>query len=187
MKKLIINILILFGVISFSSVSSAEDGAIKFTNTVMKEIVEKNKKGEDVISYIEPGLALPGNTMLYTITFENISNQPVSGIVVNDPLPNNSKYLANTATGRNTDITFSADGENFAVPGKLILTDKSGRSWTASADSYTHIRWKYKQTLKPGWQVVMPSNAEDAAGLLRYALRDNNPTIFFAPNFSRWF
>ncbi len=30
-----------------------------------------------------------------------------------------------------------------------------------------------------GWQVAMPSNAEDAAGLLRYALRDNNPTIFF--------
>ncbi len=30
-----------------------------------------------------------------------------------------------------------------------------------------------------GWQVVMPSNAQDAVGLLRYALRDNNPTIFF--------
>ncbi|WP_343032265.1 thiamine pyrophosphate-dependent enzyme [Marinicella rhabdoformis] len=30
-----------------------------------------------------------------------------------------------------------------------------------------------------GWQVAMPSNAEDAVGLMRYALRDNNPTIFF--------
>lgn len=30
-----------------------------------------------------------------------------------------------------------------------------------------------------GWQVAIPSNAEDAVGLLRYALRDNNPTIFF--------
>ena len=30
-----------------------------------------------------------------------------------------------------------------------------------------------------GWQVAMPSNAEDAVGLLRYGLRDNNPTIFF--------
>ncbi|MCJ8268756.1 MAG: alpha-ketoacid dehydrogenase subunit beta, partial [Psychrosphaera sp.] len=27
--------------------------------------------------------------------------------------------------------------------------------------------------------IVMASNAQDAAGLLRYALRDNNPTIFF--------
>ncbi|VAW33830.1 Branched-chain alpha-keto acid dehydrogenase, E1 component, alpha subunit / Branched-chain alpha-keto acid dehydrogenase, E1 component, beta subunit [hydrothermal vent metagenome] len=30
-----------------------------------------------------------------------------------------------------------------------------------------------------GWQVAMPSNAQDAVGLLRYALRNNNPTIFF--------
>ncbi|HEY8164270.1 MAG TPA: transketolase C-terminal domain-containing protein [Gemmatimonadaceae bacterium] len=30
-----------------------------------------------------------------------------------------------------------------------------------------------------GWQVAIPSNAEDAVGLLRTALRGNNPTIFF--------
>jgi 2-oxoisovalerate dehydrogenase E1 component len=30
-----------------------------------------------------------------------------------------------------------------------------------------------------GWQVCFPSNAEDAVGLLRAALRSNNPTIFF--------
>ncbi|NGP88439.1 alpha-ketoacid dehydrogenase subunit alpha/beta [Fodinibius halophilus] len=30
-----------------------------------------------------------------------------------------------------------------------------------------------------GWQLVMPSNAQDAVGLLRSALRSNNPTIFF--------
>lgn len=31
----------------------------------------------------------------------------------------------------------------------------------------------------PGWQVAMPSNAEDAVGLLRFAMRDRNPTLFF--------
>lgn len=30
-----------------------------------------------------------------------------------------------------------------------------------------------------GWQVLMPSNAEDAVGLLRSALRGNDPVIFF--------
>jgi 2-oxoisovalerate dehydrogenase E1 component len=30
-----------------------------------------------------------------------------------------------------------------------------------------------------GWQVAVPSNAEDAVGLIRTAMRSNNPTIFF--------
>jgi 2-oxoisovalerate dehydrogenase E1 component len=30
-----------------------------------------------------------------------------------------------------------------------------------------------------GWQVAIPSNAEDAVGLLRAAMRSSNPTIFF--------
>ncbi|PIP81041.1 MAG: pyruvate dehydrogenase, partial [Gammaproteobacteria bacterium CG22_combo_CG10-13_8_21_14_all_40_8] len=47
-----------------------------------------------------------------------------------------------------------------------------GDPWHSMCDE---VEWVHKT----GWQVVMPSNAEDAAGLLRYALRDNNPTIFF--------
>jgi len=47
-----------------------------------------------------------------------------------------------------------------------------GDPWHSMCDE---VEWAHKT----GWQIVMPSNAEDAAGLLRYALRDNNPTIFF--------
>ena len=47
-----------------------------------------------------------------------------------------------------------------------------GDPWHSMSDE---VEWAHKT----GWQVIMPSNAEDAAGLLRYALRDNNPTIFF--------
>ena len=47
-----------------------------------------------------------------------------------------------------------------------------GDPWHSMSDE---VEWAHKT----GWQVVMPSNAEDAVGLLRHALRDNNPTIFF--------
>ncbi|WP_083704992.1 transketolase C-terminal domain-containing protein [Motiliproteus sp. MSK22-1] len=47
-----------------------------------------------------------------------------------------------------------------------------GDPWHSMSDE---VEWAHKT----GWQIAMPSNAEDAAGLLRYALRDNNPTIFF--------
>ena len=47
-----------------------------------------------------------------------------------------------------------------------------GDPWHSMSDE---VEWAHKI----GWQVAMPSNAEDAVGLLRFALRDNNPSIFF--------
>jgi 2-oxoisovalerate dehydrogenase E1 component len=55
------------------------------------------------------------------------------------------------------------------IPGGFA---KRGDPWHSMSDE---VEWAHKV----GWQVVMPSNAEDAVGLLRYAMRDNNPTIFF--------
>ena len=55
------------------------------------------------------------------------------------------------------------------VPGGFA---KRGDPWHSMSDE---VEWVHKV----GWQLAMPSNAEDAVGLLRYALRDNNPSIFF--------
>ncbi|MCW8907282.1 MAG: thiamine pyrophosphate-dependent enzyme [Sedimenticola sp.] len=49
---------------------------------------------------------------------------------------------------------------------------KCGDPWHSQCQE---VKWAHAI----GWQVVMPSNAEDAVGLLRSALRSNNPTIFF--------
>lgn len=49
---------------------------------------------------------------------------------------------------------------------------KCGDPWHSQCQE---VKWAHAI----GWQVAMPSNAEDAVGLLRYALRSHNPTIFF--------
>ena len=49
---------------------------------------------------------------------------------------------------------------------------KVGDPWHSVTDE---VRWAHAV----GWQMVFPSNAADAAGLLRAALRSPNPTIFF--------
>ncbi len=48
---------------------------------------------------------------------------------------------------------------------------KCGDPWHSQTGE---VKWAHAV----GWQVAMPSNAEDAVGLLRTALRDNNPTVF---------
>ncbi|MEM7799123.1 MAG: transketolase C-terminal domain-containing protein [Chloroflexota bacterium] len=49
---------------------------------------------------------------------------------------------------------------------------KIGDPWHSVTSEVTFVH-------QPGWQVAVPSNAEDAVGLLRSALRGHDPVIFF--------
>jgi 2-oxoisovalerate dehydrogenase E1 component len=49
---------------------------------------------------------------------------------------------------------------------------RCGDPWHSQCDEASFIH-------AVGWQVVFPSNAEDAVGLLRSAMRANEPTVFF--------
>ena len=136
---------------SFATVNAhAEEGAIRFSNNAFKQVVSKAADGSVQYDYIEPGLVLPDDVILYEIVFENISNQEVSNIVINNPIPNNSKYRDSSATGDSTVITFSVDGKNFASANSLTVKDKTGKTWQAKPEDYVAIRWVYKKALKPG-------------------------------------
>ena len=55
------------------------------------------------------------------------------------------------------------------VPGGFF---KCGDPWHSQTNEVAFVH-------QPGWMVAVPSNAEDAVGLLRTALRGNDPVIFF--------
>ncbi|MCL6678343.1 thiamine pyrophosphate-dependent enzyme [Sphingomonas sp. RG327] len=55
------------------------------------------------------------------------------------------------------------------IPGGFF---KCGDPWHSQTNEVEFIH-------NPGWKVAVPSNAEDAVGLLRAALRGNDPVIFF--------
>ncbi len=140
-----------FSLLLLPAQAFSEEGPVKFANKVLKQVIKAGKNGEKQFSYVEPTLATPGDVMLYSITFENIGKEPVNNIVVNNPIPNNSKYRMNSATGKNTKITFSIDGgKAFGNPEDLVVKDKTGKSWVAKPEEYTHIRWVYEKSLAPG-------------------------------------
>ena len=55
------------------------------------------------------------------------------------------------------------------IPGGFF---KAGDPWHSQSNE---VKWVHGI----GWKVAMPSNAEDAVGLLRSAMRGNDPVIFF--------
>jgi len=63
----------------------------------------------------------------------------------------------------------------FAAPVVVRLPGgffKCGDPWHSQTNEVQFVH-------SPGWMVAVPSNAEDATGLLRAALRGNDPVIFF--------
>lgn len=147
--KVLTTLLIPVLALIFSANASAE-GAILFANKAFKQVSTKAADGTVKYDYVEPGLVLPKDVILYEITFENISDKDVENIVINNPIANNSQYRANSAAGDSTDITFSVDGKSFAKADALKVTDKTGKTWQAKPEDYTVIRWVYKKALKPG-------------------------------------
>jgi len=66
-------------------------------------------------------------------------------------------------------------GNRFAAPMVVRMAggfSKCGDPWHSQTNE---VQWVHAI----GWKVAVPSNAEDAVGLLRAALRGNDPAIFF--------
>ena len=80
-----------------------------------------------------------------------------------------TEQLANCGTIRWRTANHFAAPVVVRMPGGFA---KCGDPWHSVCNE---VQWIHSF----GWQVAFPSNAEDAVGLLRTALRSNNPTIFF--------
>ncbi|MEO1573406.1 MAG: hypothetical protein AAFU65_00415 [Pseudomonadota bacterium] len=116
-----------------------------------KEVRTVNADG-DVKTTMQPAEAVvPGDEVVYTVTFANEGDEPATNIVVTDPVPEQMRYVENSAFGPGTEITFSVDGgKTFAARDDLAVSDARGNTRPARASDLTHIRWGFRQVLAPG-------------------------------------
>ena len=116
------------------------------------EVVEKGAK----IKKVAPAQkTVPGDEVLYTITYTNKTAKPAEKVAVTNPVPKHTRYKDGSAAGDGAEIAYSVDGgKTFATPDKLsvAIKDKSGKDSVrpAVAQDYTHIRWLLKQNVAPG-------------------------------------
>ena len=154
MKKLLFITTLIFSFALQPLVAKA-DGAVRFSNNAFKQVIKEDTAGNKTFDYVDPGLVIPGDVIMYEVGFENISDQPITNIVINNPIPNNSAYRQGSATTTDYDVTFSVDGKDFKPADKLVVKDKQGQTWLAKPEQYRHIRWVYKNTLQPGEKKIV--------------------------------
>ena len=66
-------------------------------------------------------------------------------------------------------------GGQFSFP--LVVIAMSGTGWTVGAQHNHNLEAWFVHS--PGLKVVMPSSADDFKGMLKAAIRDDNPVLFF--------
>lgn len=131
--------------------SSAAQGRIELTTKAEQEVTTTNEAGNEVTNIVPAGKVVPGTVVIYTITAENVSGDPVNSVVINDPIPEHMTYVEGSAEGEGTDIVFSVDaGSTYGVQDSLRVSDGAGGTRSPEAKDYTHIRWTLTTELAPG-------------------------------------
>jgi uncharacterized repeat protein (TIGR01451 family) len=136
--------------LSLSLMSLIVNAEVTLTNTVFEVITITNQDGSKQDQWQEPDKLLPGERVGYQIEVNNKGNEPAADIVIENPIPEHTTYVQDSAKGLNTLIEFSVDnGKTFALPANLFM-EKEGKRVQANAVDYTQVRWKLNQPLAAG-------------------------------------
>ena len=123
---------------------------IQLDMSVVKEITVKDANGESKVELVEPKLVVPGDEVIYKITYTNVGKEPTTSVVVTNRIPEHMTYVRDTAEGANTDVVFSIDGSKFAPREQLTVRTPEGKERPATEQDLTFIRWVVNSAVTPG-------------------------------------
>ena len=131
----------------------AEKGSLKVTNISETEIIVTNDKGEKEKKLVNTSKVsiVPGDVVIYTIVYENVSDKTADNITITDHVPGHMVYIGGSATGDDTEITFSIDkGKSYHRPEELMIKKLDNTERVALPEEYQSIRWLVKRSIKAG-------------------------------------
>ncbi len=139
-------------IITAGQARADQKGHIELKMVVEQEVTVANEYGEKTVERTGAKLVLPGDEVIYTITYRNIGEKEATDVVISNPIPEHMIYIAGTALGDGTDIIYSVDGSHFGTADKLKveLPLPDGGERPATAQDYSHIRWILKMPVAPG-------------------------------------
>lgn len=125
-------------------------GCISLKTVAETEQEVVNEKGERVRRLMPAARVTPGTEVVWTVTASNLCSQPVGNVLIDNPMPEHMRYVADSALGAGAEISYSLDGRYYGSPDTLRVRDGDGRERLARADEYTHIRWSFRNAIAPG-------------------------------------
>ncbi|MCH7830105.1 MAG: DUF11 domain-containing protein [Proteobacteria bacterium] len=139
----------------FACIAVAQDPVhLDVRTIVQKEEIVVNAAGDTETKLVTAETVAPGESVFYTITFTNVSDEVADNVVITNPIASELTYIDGSAFGPGMDILFSVDGgQTFAAAGELKVTE-DGQERVATASDFTHVRWIMQNDLQAGAQGI---------------------------------
>lgn len=151
LRPLAITILIgMFGANAFAQ----DEGHLLVKTVVQKEEVTVDENGEEKVRLVDASTVIPGDEVIYTVTFQNISDQAAENVVITNPIASDLEYVDGSAFGPGTEIVFSVDGGTLFAGANDLAVEEDGVTRPARPSDYTHIRWQMQNEIPAGSQGV---------------------------------
>lgn len=125
---------------------------LKMTVEAEKDVTV-TEGGKKVVKRVKADKSSPGETLIFTLSYQNAGDERAVDVKLDNPLPAGTKYVSGSASGANAQVSYSADGgKTFAAPEQLSVEKvKAGKKEKARAQAvdYTTIRWVISE-IQPG-------------------------------------
>jgi uncharacterized repeat protein (TIGR01451 family) len=135
----------------FVSALSAQESA-EIQTELVAEVRENisTTPGRELFRFVPARLLEQGQVVYYTVRITNQTTVPLRNVAVVQPVPANTAYIADSASGPGADVSFSVDGGHTFEPPEGLTIEVEGAKQPAQAEKYTHIRWQLRNALAPG-------------------------------------
>ena len=136
MRKLLTTSALLLSMVSMASAN------VSIASTSYQKMTKVLESGEKVEEWARASKVVPGTLIRYVNSLENAGNKVATKLVVNNPIPENMEYVADTASCQDDcTVTYSIDGgKSFKKASELFLGEGENRH-QARPSEYTDIRW----------------------------------------------
>lgn len=115
---------------------------VTLNSTSYQEIAKVDMNGEPIREWVKATKIVPGTVIKYVNSLENSGSQTATKLVVNNPIPENMEYVANSAMCQSScDVTYSVDGGRTFLEASELFVGEGVERHLAKASEYTNVRW----------------------------------------------
>ncbi|ACT51781.1 DUF11 domain-containing protein [Methylovorus glucosotrophus] len=157
-SRLLVAVLCMLAVqVSFAEapVSAATASQQAVTVNLIQNKVIKDEKG--IEKRIEASSVKPNDVIEYRVTYKNVTDKPVKGLIANLPIPDGLEYQASSAKPSRNAVVAAEDATYSREP--LAKKQSDGTTKLVPYNEYRHVRWDLG-TLAPGASVEVVARAK---------------------------